>query len=361
MDIIDCKDIRYFSIGNREFVGAVSTTSAQVRHGLVIYEIVNTDHLVHVQTIQSESISSIKPFSLGSSYYIVVAHYFRCNVRLNSKLYHWNGSQFVLSTSSTNNFRTTGVMDVDFTEDSKNNSFLAFAAYDNLKTYNIPTYVYLNHPNLRNNFLHYQSLPTTGAKRVHFFTHQDTTYLLVAQQRSADGSYVTNSTVYRWNSTYFEVFQHIQTYGASDLLPFEIGPYFFIVAVNSHRESSHRGSGHKIESKVYRLTEGGFVEHAVLNTRNSSMAHVFRIQTQTFLAMANSYDDNNGSFTTPSVIYLVDGPNFVPFQEIATQKAMYMHTFKLKNGCTALAVANEAGKSKIYKWSSLSYSSDPCL
>ena len=352
---MDCEDIRYFSIGEREFLGAVSTTSTQVRHGLVIYEIINSDHLVHVQTIQSESISSIKPFSLGNSYYIVVAHYFRRDVRVNSKLYRWNGSQFVLSTSPTNNFRTTGVMDVDFTQDSKSNSFLAFAAHDNLKTYNIPTYVYRNHPNMGNDFLHYQSLPTTGAKRIHFFTHQDTTYLLVAQQRSADRNYLTNSTVFRWNSTYFEVFQQIQTYGACDLLPFEIGPYFFIVAVNSHQ-----GSSHNIESKVYRLTERGFVEHAVLDTRGASMAHMFRIQTQTFLAVANSYDDNNGSFATPSVIYLVDGPNFVPFQEIATQRAMYMHTFKLKNGCTALAVANEAGKSKIYKWSSLSYSSDPC-
>lgn len=357
MDLMDIKQIRNFTIGNRDFLGVISTNSKQVNHGLVIYEITKSEQLRHRQTIQSQAISSFKPFSMEGHHYIVVANYFDGLVRYDSKLYMWNGSQFILSTDPgpSNNLRTTGVKDVDFIEMPGDNYFLAFAQHDNMQTYDVPTFVFRYHPNVGNHFIHYQNLPTKAAQRVHFFTHDSETYLLVAQERTINGYYHTNSSIFRWNSTYFELFQQIVTDRAHDLVPFEIGSYFFLVAVNNHR-----GGSHNIQSKVYRLCNGVFVEHDTLETRGATMAQSFRIGTETFLAMANSYDDNNGSFATTSDIYLVDGPRFIPFQEIPTEKAMYMYPFKLKTGCPALAIANEAGKSKLYKWSSLTYRNTQC-
>ena len=76
---------------------------------------------------------------------------------------------------------------------------------------------------------------------------------------------------------------------------------------------------------------------------------------QTFLGVANYYDDSQGH-NTKSVIYRYTGKQFIQYQEISTQGVRDMTSFEY-NGHTYLAVANKRnsnGKfninSTLYKW-----------
>ena len=361
LNLLEIVQIRYFIIAPRCFLGLVTTNSREVHHGLVIYEIVDSERLVHIQTIMNVTISSFKPFSLQGQHYIAVGQYYDSSLgntppRVNSELYRWNGTKFILSSPpyANNNLRTMGIKDVDFITLPDDNSFLALAAHDNYTSYNVPTYIYRHHPDMGTNFYHYSpNLKTTGAMRVNFFTFNSTTYLFVAEEYSATGERHTSSSIYRWNSAQFVLHQEIPTDTASDLLPFSVGDNFFVVAVNNRRSSAHN-----IESIVYIFCNGLFVEYDSLETKGATKAEFFLIGLDAFLIFSNSHDDTNRSASTASTIYRIEGAKFIRFQEILTHNAVYVHVFELHNGCPVLAIANKAGKSRLYKWNSLSFIND---
>ena len=323
--------------------------------GVVIYELVNCDSLVHVQTLSTNTATCFKVFSLEGHHYLMVGHHFdhsRINpVRVNSQLYRWDNATSKFSSSLApyprNNLRTEGVMDVDYVILPDNNSFLAFAQHDDMESFNVPITIYRHHSSRGKDFYHFKDLPTAGAFRVNFFTFNSTTYLFVAEERSADRGYVTNSSIYYWNSTHFVWFQDIKTEAANDLLPFAIGNNFFVVAVNSRQ-----GDNYNTQSKVYILRDGKFVFYYALDTKGAKKAEFIEIGIETFLVFSNSQDDTNGSVSTDSVIYRVEGSKFVCFQEIPTHNAMYVHVFKMSNGCPVLAIANKSHKPRLYKWTS---------
>ncbi len=113
-------------------------------------------------------------------------------------------------------------------------------------------------------------------------------------------------------------------------------------------------------SMVYRLENGRFVEHATLPTKGAVTIEPITIKTEYFLAVANSHDEQSAGANTASMIYKIDGPNFVPFQEIPTTKASYVQSFIMEDGCTGIAIANKVGKSKLYKWTKVSVRKTSC-
>lgn len=350
LDLVNIIFIRYFVIESRCFLGVISLSTRQVHSGVVIYELVNSDHLVHVQTIECLTCTSFKTFLLHSQYNMVVGHHYDHTQhdppRVFSELYLWNGTTFL---KTTNEIRTMGIKDVDYVMLPDNSTLIALASHDDKTTFNVPTYIYRHHPTRGNDFHHYSpNLRTTGAVRVNFYTFNSTTYLFVAEERSATGDTRTKSSIFRWNSSHFELFQEINTDAASDLLPFSIGDNFFVVAVNNRR-----GQSRNIQSIVYILSNGQFVYYYALDTKGATKAEFFRIGIESFLAFSNSQDDSNGSASTDSVVYRVEGAKFVCFQNIRTHSAVYVHVFTLENGCTVLAIANKAGKSRLYKWTSI--------
>ena len=321
-------------------------------NGLNVYELLASESLVHIQTVSDFTASSFKSFSLQSHHYLIVGrevdHYSRKDPqRVNSELYMWNdtNSSFILSTfpGIYNDFRTVGVKDVDYAILPDNNSFLAFASYESVDTSDVGTVLYRYHPSwYERRFYHFgPDLRTKGARRVNFFTFNSTTYLFVAEEKSP------NSSVFCWQSGQFVLIQEIETSSANDLLPFSIGDHFFVVAVNYQRNNLHN-----IQSTVYILHNRQFVFFTALDTKGARKAEFFTIGIESFLVFANSWDDTRGK-STNSVIYRIEGGNFVHFQDLFTLEAEYIHVFKVHNGCTALAVANKLGKPQLYKWNSL--------
>lgn len=352
LDLVNIIFIRHFMIESRSFLGVISVSTRQEHEGVVIYELVNSERLVHVQTISCLTATSFKAFCLHSEYYMVVGHHYdhtqRDPPRVFSELYLWNGTMFVITD---NQIRTMGIKDVDHVTLPDNSTLIALGAHDDKTTFNVPTYIYRHHPTRGDHFHHFSpNLRTTGALRVNFYTFNSTTYLFVAEERSATADTRATSSIFRWNSSHFELFQEIKTDAASDLLPFSIGENFFVVAVNNRR-----GQSRNIQSIVYILYNGEFVYYYALDTKGATKAEFFRIGIESFLAFSNSQDDSNGSASTDSVIYRVEGAKFVCFQNIRTHNAVYIHVFTIENGCTVLAVANKAGKSRLYKWTSIGF------
>ena len=252
-------------------------------------------------------------------------------------------------------FATSGAKDVDFIS-MRLGRFLVFSCYHNTQTHATPSLVYIWNVAI-SRFVYYQALATNGARKVHFFTSQSQTFLSVACEYDESRNGNINSTVFRWNGTYFDLYQNIPTHQAHDLYPVVIGSgcHTFLVAANFFDNISHN-----ILSRVYRLEEKGFVEHIALPTKGAVAVESFVIRSEHFIAIANSHDEDTGSSNTISTVYKIDGPNFVPFQEIPTKKASFIHSFNLRDGCMAVAVANKAGRAKLYKWTRVSLRRNPC-
>ena len=324
----------------------------QVHKGVVIYEILLSERLTHLQTLGNVSATSFKVFEHRGQHMMLVGNHYDPQhlfpPPVNSTLHVWNETtnRFVVS----KDIQVFGIKDVDAVTLPDNNSFLALASHDYARSYDVPTYIY-RYLSQKDSFIHYNTLGTTAATRVNFFTFNSTLYLFVAEEYAANWSYQTNSSIYVWNSTDFVLLQELETVGAYDLLPFAIGDCFFVVAVNNRHNRSLN-----IQSKVYLMINGVFTLYASLDTRGATKAEFFRIGLESFLVFSNSQDDENGSVITNSVLYRIEGAKFVCFQEILTRNAMYVHFFRLQNNVPVLAIANKAGKPRLYKWTSLSYS-----
>ena len=343
--------VKHFKRGDRNFIGAINANSRHAHYGLNIFEL-STTSVSHIQTIRSLSLSSFKSFSVGGVDYIATANSLDRHGRSTerSKLYRWNGTLYTLEQE----FATRGAMDVDFVTAERVGSFLAFSCHHNGSSYNTPSLVYV-WDTVSRVFIQFQSLPTTGAQRLHFFTWQGSIFLTVACERSALGSGQTDSILFRWSGTHFDVGSLIPTSRAHELYPFTVGCDAYIGVSNYYN-----GLTHNIDSKIYRLNGNTLIEHASLATRGAVAMEAFTIKSEHFLAVANSHDEESGSSRTSSVIYKMDGPNFVQFQEIQTAKAAHVHFFSTADGCSALAVANWAGMAELYKWTSVSLVKDSC-
>jgi len=338
--------VRSFSIGEKQILGAINTNtnSSHQYHEIVIYETLEDSPLLHIQTISEESPVSFKYFSIDNNQFIAVANHLQSNVEhqsVPSRLYKWNGTLF----NKVQDFPTEGAKDVDFINIRNSESFLVFSGHHNRPSYNTSLLVYVWVPN-RQTFTFYQKLPTTAAQKVHFLKSGRETYLTVASEHDRHGNGHTNSSVFQWNGTYFNLFRLVPTYHARDLYPLRIGCHLFVVAANFFHNASYN-----VISTIYRLDNGNFVEHA--SFEGAVAAESFTIETEYFLAVANSVNKS-------SVIYKFTGPSLVPFQEIPMSSVSYIHAFTLKSGCKALAVSNSAGKAKLYKWTRVAVLKNSC-
>jgi hypothetical protein len=350
IDIYGAIFIRHFTIGQRSFLGIVVQNNRQVHKGVLIYELVDSERLVLVQTLGGVTATSFRVFLKQEHTFIAVGHYYNQALfqppEVTSQLYKWqeNPGWFVEDSE----LQIVGVKDVDYAVLPDGNAFLAFATQNFNVSDDAPTHIFRHHESRGCSFFHVGHLTTDGASRVNFFTFNSTLYLFVAEECSVDRSYHTKSSIYRWNSTHFELFQKIDTVGAHDLLPFSIGDNFFVVAVN-HRHNYSLN----IQSRVYLMVDGVFRLYFSLETHGATKAEFFQIGMESFLVFSNSQDE---SVITNSAIYRVEGAKFVCVQEILTQNARYVHSFKTRDGSPVLAIANKAGKPRLYKWTSLSYS-----
>jgi len=204
---------------------------------------------------------------------------------------------------------------------------------------------------LEKKFVEFQTILTHGARDWESFSIDGETYLVVANANN-DASYSNVSTIYKWSGSSFEEFQSIPTEGANSWESFTIGGTIYLAVANYRSDPTYN-----VDSKIYKWNgaEGQFEEFQSILTSGAFHWESFTIDGQTYIVVANSYNDTTS--TIDSVIYKWNdaAEQFEEFQTITTQGAYDWESFII-DGATYIAVANVGDDitfnvdSVIYKW-----------
>jgi hypothetical protein len=202
-----------------------------------------------------------------------------------------------------------------------------------------------------------QSLSTGGAQDIISFNINNIQYLAIANYYHSSDRYDHFAKIYYWDGAQFSFSQQIATHGARDLEYFEINGESFLAIANYY--SSTNGSYHDQVSKIYKFNGSSFSE---INTFNSSGARkwkYFSVDGQHFLFLVNYYTKTSNSYDINSKIYKWNGISFSHFQNIPTHGGINVacfshlnkHFLAIANGCSVISgVRNYDTNSAIYQW-----------
>jgi len=262
--------------------------------------------------------------------------------------------------------------------------FLAFANYrGDIEGYNTDSFIY-KLDNSTGKFSHYQTVDTSGAYDIEYFTIADKHYLAVANRQNG-ATHQLNSVIYQWNGHQFVTLQDISTNSATSFKFFEMIQEMFLAVTNAlaksaviykwkdnqfekFQEIGTDGAGHAstafvinhetfiafanwqnsqqgnaVHSTVFKWSGNSFVKLQSLQTYGAGDVKSFNINGDTFLAFANVYNGRN--YSIDSFIYKWDGSKFVLFQSIPTRGAFAWNPFVMC-GQTFLGVANSKDDSQ---------------
>ncbi|MEF2175473.1 MAG: prepilin-type N-terminal cleavage/methylation domain-containing protein [Candidatus Absconditabacteria bacterium] len=150
----------------------------------------------------------------------------------------------------------------------------------------------------------------------------------------------TNSKLYKWNGTSFELFQSLYTIGGREIIGMDMEGNSYIVILN------YGSDANKIrDSKVYKLVDGLFVEYQSISTNGAYDVEYFNMGSDHYLGISNH-------FGGISRLYKWDGTNFIEFQTFSTQGGSNIHYFTM-NGENYLTVSNYDGELIVYKWNGI--------
>ena len=193
----------------------------------------------------------------------------------------------------------------------------------------------------------YQTLQTSGAYDIEYFTISNDHFLAVANHY--DGTYLKDSIIYKWNGKLFVVVQKIPTKGASHFKFFAINDKKYIAVTNYYD-----GSTYSIKSVIYKWSGNQFSKFQEIATEGTLGSAVFIMNNNTFIAFANHYNSQK-KYSVHSTVLKWSGGHFVKLQSLQTYGAWDVKSFQI-NGHTFLAFANYYSGSKyntdsfIYKW-----------
>ena len=194
----------------------------------------------------------------------------------------------------------------------------------------------------------YQTLQTSGAYDIEYFTISNEHFLAVANHY-ADGTRLKYSIIYKWNGKLFVVVQRIPTKGASHFTFFTINDNKYIAVTNYNDDSTN-----SIKSVIYKWSGSRFNKFQEIATEGARGCEVFIINNNTFIAFANYYNSQK-KYSVQSTVFKWSGGHFVKLQSLQTYGAWDVKSFQI-NGHTFLAFANYYSGSKyntvsfIFKW-----------
>ena len=193
----------------------------------------------------------------------------------------------------------------------------------------------------------YQTLQTSGAYDIEYFTISNEHFLAVANHY-ADGTRLKDSIIYKWSGKLFVVVQRIPTKGASHFTFFTINGNKYIAVTNYYD-----GSTHSIKSVIYKWSGNQFNKFEEIATEGALGSAVFIINNNTFIAFANYYNSQKRN-SVQSTVFKWSGGHFVKLQSLQTYGAWDVKSFQI-NGHTFLAFANHYSSkyntdSFIFKW-----------
>ena len=193
----------------------------------------------------------------------------------------------------------------------------------------------------------YQTLQTSGAFNIEYFTISNEHFLAVANHY--DGTRLKDSIIYKWNGKLFVVVQKIPTKGASLFKFFAINGKKYIAVTNYNDDSTN-----SIKSVIYKWSGSQFNTFQEIATEGARGCEVFIINNNTFIAFAN-YFNSQKKYSVQSTVFKWSGGHFVKLQSLQTYGAWDVKSFQI-NGHTFLAFTNYQSGSKfnidsfIFKW-----------
>ena len=199
-----------------------------------------------------------------------------------------------------------------------------------------------------------QDLPTKGGSDVEHFTIDGTRFLAFANYRSDTEEYITDSFIYKQNDStgIFFLYQTLGTHGGFDMEYFKIGDQHYLAVANHYDGTSYRQN-----SVIYQwnLTQEQFDVFQSIETLGATSFEFFEITNEQFLAISNFRDGH--SYSINSFIYKWNSNKFEKIQDIAIEGAHKTETFVISNE-TFIAFANygrwhitSRGQSAVFKWS----------
>ena len=330
LDALSSSNVAYFSVHTDQFLVVTSYNNGILR----IYKFEKSSvNLKYELSVKGST--TTKPVYIDNSVYLVIA----CNDS-NSYLYDWVNNTLQLKQS----FKTYNATYVDFVITRNKEKLLVFTSYFNKTTYHVPSLIYKWNETLELFQLH-QYLASTGAKKAHFFYIRSDLWLTIACETNDADSDSVNSYVYKWNGTHFNVFTTIMTYHSQDVYPVVAGNQVYLIATNFKINYNHN-----VQSTIYKLDHktNTFNVFGSFFTQGAKAVEYFAIETEFFLAIANSYDETRYSSRTNSLLYRFDGFMLKEFQTIPTINAVDIRL--VRSECPLLAVVNEGGNVVLYKW-----------
>ena len=180
-----------------------------------------------IQDIATEGVVSSETFVISNETFIAFANHYTQQKRelVQSAVFKWSGQQFVKLQS----FQTYAALDVK-SFSVNGSTFLAFANHrsgSGQHNINSPIYKWNG-----SHFVLFQSIPTRGAARLHPFTMCGQRFLGVASYYDNHNGYNTMSVVYRVSQEQFIEYQEIPTQGAHDMTSFQYKGHTYLVVVN---------------------------------------------------------------------------------------------------------------------------------
>ena len=276
------------------------------------------------QNISTNGGQDVEYFKISDEHYLAVANgYNGVTHRLNSVIYRWNGKLFV----AFQNLTTQGANDFSFFIIDKE-SFLAVSnLYDDV-TNSINSVIY-RWKNKR--FELFQEVATDGSNRSVAFLINNESYIAFANN-------VKDSAVYKWSGKSFFKLQTLPK--ANNLKFFNISDNAFL-AISSPNENP----------LIYEWNGTQFGFYLVFLNAAGWGLHPFVTCGQNFLGLA----DRHNKAMSPRYIYMFSHGQFTKFQKISTTGVMDITSFEHK-GHSYLAMANSGNdnqkntESALYKW-----------
>ena len=219
--------VDFFEITNEQFL-AISNNNDDSSHSInsFIYKW-NSNKFEKIQDIATEGAVNTETFVISNETFIAFANHYTQQKRelVQSAVFKWSGQQFVKMQS----FQTYGALDVK-SFSVNGSTFPAFANHrsgSGQHNINSPIYKWNG-----SHFVLFQSIPTCGAAALHPFMMCSQRFLGVASLYDDDNGYNTMSVVYRVSQEQFIEYQEIPTQGAFGMTSFQYKGHTYLAVAN---------------------------------------------------------------------------------------------------------------------------------
>jgi hypothetical protein len=190
-------------------------------------------------------------------------------------------------------------------------------------------------------YVPFQRLLAPGGEDAEFFRIDDRAFLAVASIRSGTGpyEYATESRLFEWTGTKFEIFQTFSGFAAKQWRHFTIGDRHFLALAQGvllpDREADNR------PSEIFHWDGQTFVPFQTIPSSWAYNWHAFTIGGEHYLAHADN--------VSPSMLYHWDGEQFVAQQQLAGQHGRAFADFTV-DGAHYLIVGCLQSPSRVLRW-----------